>query len=83
VKEVPVTTKEIVEVAVEMRTVEQEMREVKIMCEVPLVTEKLVHVPSPEVVKHIEKAVPVVTEVPRLYSGFGQVVRCQQTKVLL
>jgi hypothetical protein len=62
---VPVTTKEIVEVPVEMRTVEEQVKEIKITEQVPFVTEKLVHVPSPVVVKQIEKAVPVVREVPK------------------
>lgn len=65
IKEVPVTCKEIVEVPVELRTVEQEIKEIRVTEQVGLVQEKLVYVPSPQVVKHTEKVVEVVKEVPK------------------
>ena len=54
----------------EVRTVEQEIKEVEIRVQVPMTVEKLVHVPSPPIVKYTEKIVPVVKEVPRFASCY-------------
>ena len=49
---------------------EQEIKAVEIRVQVPMTVEKLVHVPSPPIVKYTEKIVPVVKEVPRFASSY-------------
>jgi hypothetical protein len=62
----PEVRTEILEVPVEVRTLQQEIKEVRVVEQVPFVQEKVVYVPSPQVVKHTEKIVAVTKEVPKM-----------------